>query len=78
MSTNEPVLTRLQAKEPGPSKTKGRTAYQNDHLGHQMEKGKQANLDNYPEREDEVSNVYVTDLLNRRCDLINTGQLMYK
>ena len=59
------ILTCLQAKELELSKTKkelelskteGRTTDQNDHHG----------------REDEVNNVYVTDFLYRRCDLINT------
>ena len=74
MSTDDPVLTRLQENDLESSKTEGRTADQSDHLGHQMGKRHASHLG----REDEVSNVYVTDLLDKRCDLINTGQLMYK
>ena len=57
--------------------------YWNDKLqratsGIKWEKGKRATSDNNLGLEDEVSNVYVKDLLDRRCDLINTGQLIYK
>ena len=64
VNTNDPILACLQAKELEPSKTKKehelskterRTADQSGHLG----------------REDEVSNVYVTDFLYKQCDLIN-------
>ena len=74
MSTDDPVLIRLQENELEPSKTEGRIADKSDHLRHQMGKRQASHLG----REDEVSNVYVTYLLDKRCDLINTGQLMYK
>ena len=74
MSTDDPVLTRLQKNDLGPSKTEVQTTNQSDHLRHQMGKRQASHLGH----EDEVSNVYVTDLLDKRCDLINMGQLMYK
>ena len=47
-------------------------------LGIKWEKGKQATSDNHLGLGDEVRNVYVTDLLDKRCDVVNTEQLMYK
>ena len=47
-------------------------------LGIKWEKGKQATSDNHLGLGDEVRNVYVMDLLDKRCDLVNTEQLMYK
>ena len=66
VNTNDPILACLQAKELETSKTEKelelskievRMVDQSDHLG----------------REDEVSNVYVTNFLDKQCDLINTG-----